>query len=301
MSSHESSRAVFYALAANLGIAVAKGIAAFITKSGSMMAEAIHSVADCTNQILLLIGMKQAGKPENKQYPLGYGRSVYFWSFIVAILLFSTGGLFSIYEGIHKLDSSEPVHMPLVALSVLFISFILESLSLYGGLKEAKKIRGEKSFFRWLKETRNSEIIIILGEDSAAVSGLFAAFIFVSLSVFLNMPVLDAVGSIFIGVILVIVSFLLILRMKSLLIGRSAELEIERAIKDIILTIPEIDEIYHLITVQMGPYIMLACKVKMKSDLSINKACIKINDMEKRIKSEIPEIKWSFIEPDVLE
>ncbi len=299
MSAHESKKAIFYALGANLGIAVAKGIAAIITMSGSMLAETIHSFADCTNQILLLVGMKRASLPADEDHPLGYGKAVYFWSFIVAMLLFSIGGLFSIYEGIHKLHEKEPLNMVWVALAVLGISICLESFSLYGALKEIKKVRKKKSFFLWFKETRSSELLVILGEDSAAVLGLLIAFVFVFLAYVFENPVYDAIGSISIGVILISVSFYLILRMKELLIGRAADPEIIAEIDNFIKENEYVERVYHSITIQIGPYAMLACKIKLDSNLTIDGGCKIINDLEKRLKQKFPLIKWSFIEPDI--
>ncbi|MDY0362715.1 MAG: cation diffusion facilitator family transporter [Desulforegulaceae bacterium] len=299
MSSHESTRAILYALGANLGIAAAKGTAAVITKSGSMLAETIHSLADCTNQVLLLVGMKRSTMAADENHPLGYGKVVYFWSFIVAMLLFSMGGLFSIYEGIHKLHSPEPVKMVWVALLVLGFSIVLECFSLYGALVEIKKVRKQKKFFQWIKNTRNSELLVVLGEDSAAVLGLVTAFVFLMLAYIFDNPVFDAAGSISIGVILIFVSFFLIIRMKKLLIGSSADPEIKEELTKIILENKYVEEVYHLITIQVGPYIMLACKLRLVSGSDFEKACENINELEKNIKSNFPEIKWSFMEPDI--
>jgi len=298
---HENSsiKAILYALAANFGIAIAKGIAAFITGSGSMLAETIHSIADCMNQLLLLIGLKRSKRLPTDEHPLGYGKVTYFWSFIVAMLLFSIGGLFSIYEGLHKLQSTEQINSVWIALVVLGVSIILESLSLTGAIKEINKLRKDESFSRWLKETRNSELIVVLGEDIAAVMGLCLAFIFVSLSVVLHNPVYDAIGSIIIGVILIIISIFLIIRMKTLLIGKSADPDIVLSINDIIKKNSNINEVYNLITMQFGPYIMLSGKIRLKSNLTIEEACLVINAIEQAVKMGHPEIKWTFIEPDV--
>jgi len=299
MAGHDSAKAIYYALFANLGIAIAKGIAAFITRSGSMLAETIHSLADCTNQVLLLFGMKRAMIPADENHPLGHGKDVYFWSFIVAMLLFSVGGMFSVYEGIHKLHLNEPVNQAWIALTVLGLSIVLELSSLYGALTEIKKIRGDKSFSDWLKTTRSSELMVVLGEDIAAVLGLVVAFVFVVLAHVLQNPVYDAMGSIVIGVILLLVSFFLIIRMKDLLIGKSADPEIQNAIKKHIESNSHIDGVLNIITVQIGPYIMLAGKIKLKKDLDITNACNAINSLEVELKQRFPEIKWSFMEPDI--
>lgn len=299
MAGQESTKAILYALGANFGIFVAKGIAAIITLSGSMLAETIHSLADCVNQLLLLFGMKYAKRPPDENHPLGYGKAIYFWSFIVAMLLFSVGGLFSIYEGYHKLHSHEPVQKVWLALTVLGVSIILEMFSLMGCLKEIKKIRKETSFKDWISTTRSSELVVVLGEDIAAILGLILAFIFVLFSHLFNQPVFDAIGSILIGIILLIVSVLLIIRMQTLLIGQSASPAICKMIKNEIASEGDIRKVYNIITIQIGPYIMLAGKIKVNSSMDINAACEVINRVEKNIKEKIPEIMWCFMEPDI--
>jgi cation diffusion facilitator family transporter len=300
MAGNESVKAIYYALFANLGIAISKGAAAVITRSGSMVAETIHSLSDCANQGLLLLGMKRAAIPPDEEHPLGHGKAAYFWSFIVAMMLFSVGGLFSVYEGIHKLHAHEPVQKVWLALTVLGVSIILEMSSLFGALTEIKKIRGKKRFLEWLKSTRSSELVVVLGEDVAAVLGLIIAFVFVALSHISGDPIYDAIGSIAIGLILLIVSFFLIIRMKDLLIGKSADPEIETAIRRYLETDPMIETILNIITVQIGPYIMLAGKIRLKKGIEITEACRTINRMESNLKREIPQIRWSFMEPDII-
>src|SRR6476469_5455377 len=205
MSSDSSSlKAIFYAFIANLGIALAKLGAALYTHSGSMLAEAIHSFADCGNQVLLYVGLKQAQKPPDAKHPLGYGKVTYFWSFVVALLLFSMGGVFSIYEGWHKLGAhGGELNKPWVALVVLGVSIALEFGSLLGCLREVTKLRGERSFGYWLRNTRNAELVGGLGEDVAALIGLAIAFVFVGLATVTGNMVYDALGSIAIGIVLV--------------------------------------------------------------------------------------------------
>src|SRR6185436_5198738 len=197
MSDHGSSaKAILYAFIANLGIALAKLGAALYTHSGSMLAESIHSFADCGNQVLLFIGLRQAQRPPDAKHPLGYGKVTYFWSFVVALLLFSMGGLFSIYEGWHKLDGHEELNKPWVALAVLGVSIALEFGSLLGCLKEIAKLRKDKSLAYWLRNTRNAELVVVLGEDVAALIGLAIAFVFVGLATLTGNMMFDAVGSI---------------------------------------------------------------------------------------------------------
>ncbi|MCE9597491.1 MAG: cation diffusion facilitator family transporter [Spirochaetia bacterium] len=300
MSHQESSsKAIFYALVANLGIAIAKSVAAFLTGSGSMLAEAVHSFADCGNQLLLFFGLHRSKMPPTREHPLGFGKVVYFWSFLVAILLFSVGGLFSVQEGIHKLVHPEPLqHVP-IAIGVLFFSAALESFSMYGCIREINKIKGRKTFWQWLKSSRNAEFIVVLGEDTAALIGLVVALFFIVLSYITNNPVFDALGSLVIGVILVIVAFFISMRVKALMVGMSADPELEDRIESLIEKDKAIVRVFNIITQQFGPHLMLAAKIEMKPDLTIKKASIKINELEKNLKAEFPEIRWCFIEPDV--
>lgn len=299
MADHTSStKAILYALIANFGIAVAKLLAALYTASGSMLAEAIHSFSDCANQVLLFIGIKQSRRPASREYPLGFGKVTYFWSFVVALLLFTMGGLFSIYEGWHKLHEPEPVSKLWVALTVLGVSILLEAGSLAGCLKEIAHLRGNKSFAYWLKNTRNAELVVVLGEDVAALIGLALAFGFVSLTALTGDPKFDAMGSIAIGVVLVAVAIFIAIRIKGLIVGRSAEADVEDAIREEIQRSPGIERVFRAITMQFGPQVMLAAKVQMKAGMSVEEAIARINALETHIHERFPEIAWCFIEPD---
>ena len=300
-SSHldSSAKAILYAFLANFGIALAKSWAAFYTASGSMLAEAIHSYADCGNQVLLYLGLKQSTRPPDREHPLGYGKITYFWSFIVAIMLFSMGGLFSIYEGWHKLHNPEELKQAWVALVVLAVSIVLETFSLIGCLNEIGKIRGDSDFRYWLKHTRNAELVVVLGEDTAAITGLVLAFVFVALAAVTGDPSYDAMGSITIGIILLVISFFIAWRVKSLIVGRSAEPELEALIDEIIQADENIVERLNTITMQFGPDVMLALKIRMKHDISVTTAAHQINALEKRIKEKVPQVQWCFIEPDI--
>jgi cation diffusion facilitator family transporter len=296
---NSSAKAILYAFIANLGIAIAKLGAAFYTGSGSLLAESIHSFADCGNQVLLFIGLKQADKPADEKHPLGYGKVIYFWSFIVAILLFSMGGLYSIYEGWHKLHNPEVLKHVWVALLVLAFGVVLESFSLLGALKEIKKIRKGKALSTWFKNTRNAELVVILGEDTGAILGLIIAFVFVLISGITGDPVYDALGSISIGVILIIISIFIGWRIKALIIGRSAEPDLVELIDSIIKEDDSIEKLLNTITMQFGPDIMLAAKLKMKTGLSIEETVKQINELEDEIQRQVPTVKWCFIEPDM--
>lgn len=294
-----TARAILYAFLANGGIAIAKSVVAWITGSGSMLAEAIHSYADTGNQVLLYLGLKQSGRPPDKEHPLGYGKLSYFWSFIVALMLFSLGGLFSIYEGMHKLQHPEPLTQIWMAIVVLVVAIILESFSLLGCLREINIIRKERSFRSWLTHTRNSELVVVLGEDIAALLGLTLALIFVSLAAVTGDPVYDAIGSMCIGVVLIVISVFLTIRVRSLLVGRSADPMIQETINRIIEHDDDIEKVFNAITMQFGPDTLLAAKIKLKSGIDIDTAVADINDLERRLKEQIPGLKWCFIEPDV--
>jgi cation diffusion facilitator family transporter len=288
-----------YAFIANFGIAIAKTWAAMFTGSGSMLAEAIHSYADTGNQVLLYLGLTQAKKPPDKEHPLGYGKLSYFWSFIVAILLFTMGGLFSIYEGVHKLQNPEELSNLWVAMLVLTFAIVLEGASLFGALREISILRGKRAFRDWLKHTRNSELVVVLGEDIGAQLGLILALGFLTMAYFTGDPMYDALGSICIGSILLVISMFIAWRIRSLLVGRSADPEIQAVIDDIIFRHEEIERVFNTITIQFGPDTMLAAKIKMRGDMSINDAVASINALERELKERVPNLKWSFIEPDV--
>lgn len=296
---HSSTKAIMYAFIANLGIAFAKTWAAVYTGSGSMLAEAIHSYADSGNQVLLFIGLKQAQRPADDDHPLGYGKLSYFWSFIVALMLFSLGGVFSIYEGLHKLEHPEPLNQIWIALAVLTLAVVLESTAMFGVLREVKYLRQSKSLRYWLKNTRNAELVVVLGEDFAALTGLSLALVFVGLAAVTGDPVYDAIGSICIGVVLIVVSIFVGWRIRDLIIGKSAEPELQADILRLIAGDPVIERVFNVITFQIGPQVMLAAKVKVRPELSIVDAVTNINMLEKRLKENHPEIGWSFIEPDL--
>lgn len=298
--SHSSTaRAILYAFVANFGIAIAKSWAAWLTGSGSMLAEAIHSYADTGNQVLLYLGLKQSQRPPDDEHPLGYGKLSYFWSFIVAILLFTMGGVFSIYEGYHKLAHPEPLSQVYVAIIVLALAILLEGGSLLGCIREINNIRGERPFREWLRHTRASELVVVLGEDIGAQLGLILALGFLVTAWITGNPVYDAMGSITIGVILLVISAFIAWRIKALLVGRSADPQIQAAIDDIINEQEGIERVFNTITVQYGPDTMLAAKIKLNENISVNTAVADINALERTLKQRIPGLRWLFIEPDV--
>lgn len=298
-SHNSTARAILYAFLANLGIAIAKSWAAWLTGSGSMLAEAIHSYADTGNQVLLYLGLTQAQRPPDAEHPLGYGKLSYFWSFIVALLLFSLGGLFSIYEGMHKLNHPEELSRIWVAIVVLVLAIVLEGVSLLGCLREIRLVRGGRPFREWLKHTRNSELVVVLGEDIGAQVGLILALGFLLAAAMTGDPVYDALGSICIGAVLLVISVFIAWRVRSLLVGRSADPEVQEAIDAIIHEHPAIENVFNTITIQFGPDTMLALKIGLRSGTDIESAVADINALERELKERIPNLKWCFVEPDV--
>lgn len=295
----DSVKTIFLALGANFAIFVAKLVAALITGSGSMAAEAVHSLADCGNQVLLLVGMRQARRAASPDHPLGYGMVVYFWSFLVALLLFSIGGMFSIYEGIHKLEAHEPLRWPWLAIGVLVFGIIAESFSMWGCLREVNKARGERSLWRWFRDSRQSELIVVFGEDLAALLGLAFALVAVLATLMTGNLIYDAAGSIAIGVLLCVVAVFVAREVASLLVGQSAEPELHAALAQFVRAQPEVERLFNLITLQLGPDLMVATKAQMRGTLSGEELIAAINRVEAAMKRRFPEIRWSFFEPDV--
>lgn len=294
----DSVKTIFYALGANSSIAVAKFVAAFITGSGSMMAEAVHSTADCCNQLLLLLGIKKAKQAPSAEYPLGFGKEAYFWSFIVALMLFSMGGLVAIYEGIHKLQEPAAIVQPWLAVGVLVFAIIAESISLWVCLREVNKERNGRSLWQWFKETRQSELLVVMGEDFAALLGLCAALTAIVLTMVTGNPIYDAAGSIFIGVLLVIVAVFIGIEIKALLIGQSVEKHIREEMLGFFKAEAAVDQVFNLLSLQLGADVMVAVKAKMAAYQSPREMLDAINQCEQRFKQRFPQVLWLFFEPD---
>jgi cation diffusion facilitator family transporter len=300
MAEHSNSvTSIIFALGANLAIFVAKLGAAIFTGSGAMLAEAVHSLADSGNQLLLLVGLRQAKRPPTSEYPLGFGKSIYFWSFIVALMMFSMGGVFSVYEGIHKLQQPESLKNPWIAVGVLFFSIIAESISLWGCLREVRKVRGQRSLATWFHQSRESELLVVFGEDMAALFGLVFALAAVVVTMVTGNPVYDAIGSITIGVLLILIALLVGVEVKSLLIGQGVDPEIHAEMVAFLNAQPEIQRVYNLITFQLGKDVMIAVKVEMREFNSQREMILAINRCERLLKKEFPQILWSFFEPDL--
>lgn len=296
---HSTSH-IIQSLLVNVAIAIAKGVAAVFTGSGAMLAETIHSSADCGNQILLLLGLRHARRAPDPSHPLGYGRSLYFWSFMVALLLFTGGGMFSIYEGVHKLEHPEPVENVMLGLGILVFSILLEGYSTLSNVREANKRRGAKAFFRYLRDTKDSDFIVVMGENSAATVGLLCAIIALLAAHLTGDPRWDAVGSIAIGVVLVVVAVFLAIEVKSLLVGEAADPDVAQAVKDVIKAQPGVEGVVELITVQQGPgEVLVAMKIRVPPQLTSEVLSTLINDVERTLRAKRPEVRWCFIEPDL--
>ncbi len=295
----DSVKSILYALGANAAIALAKLYAAVSTGSSAMLAEAIHSCADCANQGLLLLGIKWAKRPASVEHPLGHGKAVYFWSFIVALMLFSMGGLFSVREGAHKLHAQEPLSAPWLAIGVLLFSIGAEIVSLNGCLREVNKARGKRNLWRWFRESRQSELIVVLGEDIAALFGLVLALGAIGLTLVTGDPLFDALGSIAIGVLLILIALALAIEIKGLLIGQSVEPDLQHAIQETIRGREEVEHVLNLITLQLGADVMVAVKAKMREVGSAPELAEAINHCESALREAFPQVKWVFFEPDL--
>ena len=295
-----SSSEVIKSLVVNAVIATSKGIAAGITGSGSMVAETIHSFADCGNQLLLLFGIKQSRKPPDAMHPLGYGRAMYFYSFIVALLLFTGGGMFSIYEGIHKLRGhAEEVGDIRIAIVILVLAIALEGWATFGNLKVMNQRRGTVPLFRYLRDTKDSDLVVVFGENSAAVLGLVIALGALLLASATGDSRWDAAGSLAIGVVLIGVAIFLAREIKSLLVGEAADPALVKAAEELVADDPNVDRLVRILTVQQGPgEILVAMKLKFRAGLETSELVAAINSFERQLEARVPEVKWSFIEPD---
>ncbi len=299
-NNHGSTKVIVTALIANLGISGAKFIGAIISGSASLLAEAIHSLVDSTNQVLLLIGSKKAVKPPDDVHPLGYGREAFFWSFIVAILLFSLGGLFAIYEGTHKLSEQSTIGTPALGLSILLFSVILEGYSFWACYKEVKIQKKSMSLWQWFKNTKSTELLVIFTEDLAALLGLLIATICLTLAWITGNPQWDAIGSLLVGIILVIVAILLAIEIKSFIIGESPSHEIRDYVYQEVPKIFSDGRVLRWIAVQTGSNeIMLSYKIHPGNiSQSLQSGIERVNELEKKTKLQFPMVKWQFVELD---
>ncbi|MBI5595834.1 MAG: cation diffusion facilitator family transporter [Elusimicrobia bacterium] len=288
------------ALTANGLIALAKGAAAAATGSGAMLAEAIHSAADCGNQVLLLLGLSTARRAPTEQHPLGYGRALYFWSFIVALFLFSAGGLFSLYEGWHKLSHPEPLTKVWLGIVILAFSLVVEGWALAQAVSELNKRRGEVPFWSYLSRSKDSDLVVVFGEDFAACLGLAAALAALALAWATGDPIWDALGSMAVGAVLVVVAAFLAVEVQSLILGESADPAIVASVRAAVGADPRLGKADEIVTLQQGPgEVLVALKIACRPDLPAAELSSAVNEFEKRLRKERPEVRWLFVEPDL--
>lgn len=300
MSASHGTKAVVAAFLANSGIAVTKFIAWFFSGSASMLAEAIHSVADAGNQLLLLLGGRLAKKQADPEHPFGYGRERYVWAFIVALVLFSVGGLFSIYEGVSKIQDPHEISIVWLPLVVLGVAIVLESLSFRTAIREANQVRGKSGWWEFIRKAKSPELPVILLEDLAALVGLVFAFTAVGLSAITGNPLFDAIGTLFIGALLIAVAAILAVEMKSLLIGEGATKEDTATIARVLNRNPGVESIIHMKTLYLGPdELMVAAKVAFPPQTDIEHIASTINDLESTLRAEVPQARVIYIEPDL--
>ncbi len=296
-----SKKAIYAAFSANLGIAVSKFVGAFITGSAGMLAEAVHSLADTGNQALLLLGAKRSRRQPTAQFQFGFGAERYFWSFVVALVLFMLGGVFALYEGVHKFRHPQETSSFTLAFIILGVAIVLESISLRTAMKEANKLKPAKvSWFSYIKTTKQPELPVVLLEDFGAETGLFLALGGLLLARFTGDPRWDAVGSIAIGVLLIAIAFVLASEMKHLLIGESADPELQQEFKKQIEVDSRIKEVIHMETLHIGPDdVLVAAKIDIDPSISIPELARAIDEAEVRIRSVTPFNVIIHIEPDI--
>lgn len=297
---HEGGKkAVMAALLANGGIAVAKFAGFAVTGAASMLAEAIHSVADTGNQGLLLVGASRAKRAPDAQHPFGYGRERFFWAFVVAMVLFSIGSMFALFEGYEKLRHPHELEYAPVAIGILGVAIVLETFSFRTAFKEAKKVKGDQSWPSFIKRTKSPELAVVLLEDIGALVGLVFALTGVVLAEVTGNPRFDAVGSVAIGLLLGAIAFVLAKENKSLLIGEAAEESKIVAITDAISSTPDVVRLIHIRTLHLGPEeLLVAAKIEFDSNLDLGRLSTAINSCEERIRAAVSEARLIFIEPD---
>ncbi len=299
MSAPDSLKSILFAFFANLSIALAKGVAALFTGSAAMLAETIHSLADSGNQVLLVLGLRQTRLAPTEDHPLGFGKSIYFWSFLVAVILFSIGGMFSLYEGVHKLTHPTPLSHPWIATGVLLFAIVAESISLWGCLREVNKERYGRDLLHWFRESRSSALIVVFGEDVAALAGLILALIAIAATVVTGNPLWDAVGTVLIGVLLIVVAFFIAVEVKALLIGQSADPKLLQQMREFLTERPEVGQLYNLLTLHFGPDLMVAVKARMAPQPSAQALINAINTVEAAFRLRFGAVRWLFFEPDL--
>jgi cation diffusion facilitator family transporter len=299
VAGHGGTRAIIAALVANAGIAVAKFIGYLVTGSSSMLAESVHSVADTSNQGLLLIGGRRAKRAATPEHPFGYGRDRYFYSFVVALLLFSLGSVFAIYEGIHKLEHPEPLTSPLVAVVILVVAIGLETWSFRTAIVESRPLKGSGTWWQFIRQSKVPELPVVLLEDLGALVGLVLALLGVGLATITGDPVFDALGTLAIGVLLGVIAIILILEMKSLLIGEGVTAPVLGRITGGLVQ-GDVQRVIHIRTQYVGPEeVLVAAKIALTPDLPLEGVAAAIDAAEARVREAVPEARLIYLEPDL--
>jgi cation diffusion facilitator family transporter len=300
VSASGGTKAIIAALLANAGIAVAKFVGWLVTGSSSMLAEAVHSVADTSNQGLLLLGGKRAQRAATAEHPFGYGRDRYFYSFVVALLLFSLGSVFALYEGIHKLESPEPLTSPLVAVIILVVAIALEGFSFRTAIRESRALKGRSTWWQFIRQAKAPELPVVLLEDFGALVGLALALLGVGLTVVTGNPVFDALGTIAIGLLLGVIAIILIIEMKSLLIGEGASEPVLRKIVNELECCDPVQRVIHIRTQYLGPEeLLVAAKIALVPMIRIEEVARAIDAAEQRVRAAVPEARLIYLEPDL--
>lgn len=295
-----SRKAIIAAFFANLGIAVSKFVGFLVTGSAGLLAEAGHSIADTGNQGLLMFGSKRGKRPADRAHPFGYGPERYFWSFVVALVLFSMGGLFALYEGINKLQHPHEIESAVVAYVILGLSIALETFSLRTAIKEASHVRGDRTWWQFIRTAKAPELPVVLLEDVGAELGLIFALFGLSMAEITGEPRWDAVGSIAIGILLVVIAFILAVEMKSMLIGEAASEENLASLHSSIEGSPQVNGIIHLRTMHLGPDdLLVAAKIDYDHSLSVADLAKAIDVTEANLRAAVPIAGTVYIEPDI--
>jgi len=299
MSTGGGTRAILAALAANAGIAVAKFIGFAVTGSSSMLAEAVHSVADTSNQGLLLLGGKRAKRAATPEHPFGYGRDRFFYSFIVALLLFTLGSVFALYEGIEKLAHPGELTSPIVAIIILLVAIGLEGFSFRTAIHESRELKGKLSWWQFIRQSTTPELPVVLLEDFGALIGLVLALLGVGLTLLTGEGVFDALGTIGIGLLLGVIAIVLIIEMKSLLIGEGARPPVLAAIVDG-LKGGAVQDVIHLRTQYLGPEeLLIAAKIALRPGMPMEDVAREIDEAEARVRAAVPAARMIYLEPDL--
>jgi cation diffusion facilitator family transporter len=300
MSVEGGTRAIIAAMFANLGIALTKFVAFLITTSSSMLAEAVHSLADTGNQALLLVGGRQSRRRATPEHPFGYGRDRYIYAFIVSVVLFSVGGLFALYEGYHKIVDPHPIERWYVAVGVLLVAIVLEAFSFRTAIVESNKVRGRQSWTEFVRRAKAPELPVVLLEDLGALIGLNFALIGVGLAVWTDNGVWDGIGTLAIGLLLVVIAAMLAVEMKSLLLGEAASPIAQERIKAALMSQTGVDSIIHIRTLHLGPdELLVAAKIAVNGSATGAEVAATIDAAEAAIRAVEPTARNIYIEPDI--